>query len=118
MSAHTALLNHTPLNRSQRAMCQSSYLFPILPLYTALPLNNVTDLFNRGQQLGKVLLRVSAPCGGGTDLKLTQTSLEVVDGLSKGELVSHLLDGVDVAHAVLGQVLPGLQHATVAACLL
>lgn len=74
----------------------------------ALPLNNVTDLFDRGQQLAEVLLRVGAPCGSRADLQLAEAVLQLVDGLAEGELVPHLLDGVNVAHAVLGQVLASL----------
>lgn len=84
----------------------------------ALPLNNVTDLFDRGQQLAEVLLGIATPCGGGADLQLTQAALKLVDSLAEGKLVPHLLDGVDVAHAVLRQVLAGLQHSTVATRLL
>ena len=98
----------------------SSLKFHILVVsdFMALPLNNVTDLFDRGQQLAEVLLCVGAPCGGGADLQLAQAALELVDGLAEGKLVPHLLYGVYVAHAVLGQVLAGLQHGAVATRLL
>lgn len=69
--------------------------------FKPLPLDNVTDLFDRGQQLAEVLLHVGAPCGSGADLKITQDVIKLVDGLTKGKLVPHLLDGVNVAHAVL-----------------
>lgn len=83
-----------------------------------LPLNNVTDLFDRGQQLAEVLLCVGTPCGSGADLQLSQAVLKLVDGLTEGKLVPHLLYGVNVADAVLRQVLAGLQHSAVATNLL
>lgn len=84
----------------------------------ALPLNNVTDLFDRGQQLAEVLLCVGAPCGSRADLQLTQAALKLVYGLAEGKLVPHLLYGINVAHAVLRQVLSSLQHGAVATRLL
>lgn len=120
MSTYTDALNQTPPigASTQLSGGQSSYCLSIQVLCEALPLNNVTDLLDRGQQLAEVRLHVGAARGGGTDLKLAQAALQLGDGLSEGELVPHLLDGVDVAHAVLGQVLAGLQHAAVAARLL
>lgn len=94
------------------------FYWQVVSGFRTLPLNNITDLFDRRQQLTEVLLRVGAPGGGGADLQLSETALQLVDGFTEGELVPHLLYGVDVAHAVLGQVFTGLQHGAVAARLL
>lgn len=88
------------------------------PCLSPLPLNDVSDLLDGGKQLGKVLRSVGSPGGRRADLQLTKTALQLIDGFSERKLVAHLLDGLDEAHAELGEVLPGLQHGTVAPGLL
>lgn len=84
---------------------------------SVLPLNDITNLLKRVQEFAEVLCGAGAPSGSGTDLQLSQTSLQLVDGLSEGKLVSHLLDGIHIAGAELGEVISGLQDSVVAACL-
>lgn len=88
------------------------------PSFSPLPLNDVSDLLDGGKQLGKVLRSVGSPGGRRADLQLAKTALQLIDGFSECELVAHLLDRLDEAHAKLGEVLPGLQHGTMAPGLL
>lgn len=84
-----------------------------------LPPYDVADLLHRAKQLAEVLRGGWAAGGcGGADLQLSEVALQLVDGLTEGELVPHLLDGVHVAHTECVQVLASLQHGAVAGHLL
>lgn len=62
-----------------------------------LPLDNVTNLLDRGKELGKVLWCAGAPGGCRANLQLPQAVLQLVDGLTECKLVPHLLYGVHIA---------------------
>lgn len=83
-----------------------------------LPLHDVADLLDGAQQLREVLRSVCGAGGRGADLQLAQAALQLIDGFAESKLVPHLLDGLHVADAVLGQIFPRLQDSAVAAGLL